>query len=70
MIAELHIPVTRHAYRTDRAPSRERSYLCTFLNEQGERVDVFENLGGETFFLVHHRENAMNAKRAGMVQHA
>lgn len=55
MIAAWLMPVARQIFRTDRGPSTERNYLCTFLNDQGERVDVFENSGGTTFFLVHRR---------------
>lgn len=54
-VASLPKPI-RYAYRTNRSVSAERNYLCTFLNELGERVDVFESLQGETFFMTHRRE--------------
>jgi hypothetical protein len=50
--------LNRHAYRTSRSASREKNYLCTFLNEMGERVDVFEGLEGETLFLTHQRDGS------------
>ena len=55
MIAALLMPVVQHVFRTQRPASTERSYLCTFLNEKGESVDVFEDAGGNTFFLTHGR---------------
>ena len=48
--------VGRSPYRTSRSPSVEKNYLCTFLNEMGERVDVFEGAEGETFFMTHRRD--------------
>lgn len=68
MIAELRLSVLRHAFRNDRAASLERNYLCTFLNDQGERVDVFENLGGAMYFLTHHRESSAAGKREQILQ--
>jgi len=47
------------AYRTSRSASCEKNYLCTFLNEAGERVDVFEGMLGETFFVIHRRDGSV-----------
>lgn len=59
MNASEHVGSLRpSAYRTGRSASMEKNYLCTFVNEDGERVDVFEGLRGETFFMVHRRDGS------------
>lgn len=55
----------RSAYRTGRSASAEKNYLCTFLNEAGERVDVFEGRDGETFFMVHRRDGSVSHDSRG-----
>jgi hypothetical protein len=67
MIAALLVPVMHHVFRTQRSSSTQRSYLCTFLNEEGESVDVFEDSDGDTFFLVH-RRGAASAKSGRMLK--
>jgi len=61
--------VGRSTYRTSRSVSAEKSYLCTFLNETGERVDVFEAADGETFFMTHRRDGSA-AQEAGYLPRA
>jgi len=68
MIAAFQFPVFRRAHRTDTSAALARNYLCTFLNDEGERVDVFEILKGATYFLNAHRERSAAHKQGRIMQ--